>query len=86
MDENNEDEYLAALARLNEDDFTEKKWLILYFDLYKSTLNWPDNLPPICRSNLLDGSLRKKLYETYRAILSEHPHIVDNETKSIKFQ
>ena len=85
MNGSNEDEYLAALAGLNEDGVTEELWLMLHDNLYRSTLNWPDNLPPIGRSNLVDGSLRKKFHETYRSMLSKHLHKVDNKTKSIKF-
>lgn len=80
-----EDGYLAALMRLNEDGITETRWLTLHFNLYKSTLNWPDDLPPIPRSNLYPGLLRTKFHETYKAILAEHPHQLENAGKSLRF-
>ena len=45
-------EYLNALIELSSETFQEKTWLLKHFELYKSTLNWPDNLPPISRSFL----------------------------------
>jgi hypothetical protein len=55
-----ESPYLQALVEINSLPFSEKEWLLGNFDLYKSTLNWPDNLPPIGRSNLEKGMLIEK--------------------------
>ena len=74
-----ESPYLQALVAINFLPFSEKEWLLSNFDLYKSTLNWPDNLPPIRRSNLQKGTLIEKFNTTYREILSEFDHELDNE-------
>lgn len=55
-----EQDYLKALAKINQKDYDEKKWLIDNFELFKSTLNWPDGLSPINRTNLLDGAFKKR--------------------------
>jgi hypothetical protein len=74
-----ESSYLQALVEINSPPFSEKEWLLSNFDLYKSTLNWPDNLPPIRRSNLQKGMLIEKFNTTYREILSEFDYKLDNE-------
>ncbi|MEI8270785.1 MAG: hypothetical protein WCG45_05460 [bacterium] len=78
-----EDEYLKALMEMSKDGFNEEKWLIKYFELYKSTLNWPDGLPPINRCNLIEGTLRDKFNSTYSASLSEFDHKLNYETKTL---
>ncbi len=52
-----EDNCLIALAEINSLDFCTKKWIINNFELYKTTLIWPENLPQINRSNLIIGTL-----------------------------
>lgn len=75
----NESPYLDALVEINSDYFNDEKWLITNFELYKSTLNWPVNLPPINRSNLNVGTLQEKFNASYREILSEFDYEMDNE-------
>ena len=70
--------YLQALVAINSLPFSEKEWLLSNFDLYKSTLNWPDNLPPIRRSNLQKGTLIEKFNTSYREILSDFDYKLDN--------
>ena len=67
-----EDLYLKALAEINSDYFSDKTWLIKYFDLYKQTLNWPKNLPPIRRGDVVKGTLKEKfhLFETHKTHLN----------------
>jgi len=79
---NSEDEYLKALTKFS--DLENKFWLIQYFDLYKSTLNWPHGLPPINRSNLINGTLREKFNSTYRKILSDFDYELNNEKQTLK--
>ena len=79
----NESPYLDALVEINSDHFNDKKWLITNFELYKSTLNWPVNLPPINRSNLNEGTLKEKLNATYQEILLEFEYEFDNENKTL---
>jgi hypothetical protein len=74
-----ESPYLQALVAINSLPFSGKEWLLSNFDLYKSTLNWPDNLPPIRRSNLQKGTLIEKFNTTYNENLSEFDHELDNE-------
>lgn len=79
----NESPYLDALVEINSDYFNDEKWLITNFELYKSTLNWPVNLPPINRSNLEVGTLQEKFNATYQEILLEFEYEFDNENKTL---
>lgn len=74
-----EDIYLRALAEMSNIHFNEKEWLINNFDLYKQTLNWPPNLPPINRCYLIKGTLREKFNSTYKERLSEFEYELNNE-------
>jgi hypothetical protein len=76
-----ESSYLRALIEINSTPFSEKEWLLSNFELYKRTLNWPDNLPPIRRSNLQVGTLIEKFSTNYREILSEFDYELDNENR-----
>ena len=78
-----EEFYLKALVEINDDYYDEKQWLIKHFDLYKQTANWPDGLPPIARSNLLEGTLRQKFHMTYSGLLDEFKHHFDNYKKTL---
>ena len=79
----NEQEYLNALEELKSIDFNQKKWLLNYFELYKVTLNWPTGLPPINRTNLLDGTHRKNFNFNYCEILKGYDYKFDNHSKQI---
>jgi hypothetical protein len=78
-----EDIYLRALAELSKSHFNEKAWLIKNFELYKLTLNWPFNLPPINRSNLLKGTLREKFNSVYKEILTEYEYELNNDDQTL---
>lgn len=82
----NEDLYLKALIELNSDHFSEKIWLIKYFELYKQTLNWPKGFPPIRRSNLVKGTLNEKFNMTYLEILKalHSGYLLDNNTQTLE--
>lgn len=79
------DLYLKALAEINSDQFSDKVWLIKYFELYKQTLNWPKDLPPIKRSNLIKGTLKEKFNSTYLEILKEleSGYLLENKTQTL---
>ena len=79
-----EQDYLNALTKINAIDYDEEKWLIDNFELFKSTLNWPDGLPPINRTNLIEGTLRKKFNLFYSNLLNEYSH--DLKNKKLIFQ
>ena len=81
-----EDDYLRALAEMSNVHFTEKEWLINNFELYKLTLVWPPNLPPINRPNLVKGTLKEKFNSTYRIVLSEFDYEFNNEKRTLKFK
>jgi len=78
-----EQDYLSALIKINEKDFDEKKWLIDNFELYKSTLNWPSGLSPINRSNLIEGTIKKKFNSFYYNLLNEFNFEFDNNYKQL---
>jgi hypothetical protein len=81
-----EDLYLKALAEINSDNFSDKVWLIKYFDLYKQTLNWPKDLPPIRRSDVVKGTLKEKFHLTYPQILKEleYVYLMDGEDQTLE--
>ena len=81
-----EDKYLKALSEINSDEFQERDWLYRNFKLYKETLNWPDNLPPIKRSNLIKGTLREKFNSTYKEILQEFEYSLNLKSKMLKIK
>lgn len=81
-----EDLCLKALAEINSDHFSDKTWLIKYFELYKQTLNWPKNLPPIRRGDVVKGTLKEKFHLTYPQILKEleYVYIMDGEDQTLE--
>ncbi|MEI6312223.1 MAG: reverse transcriptase family protein [Bacteroidota bacterium] len=82
----NEENYLKALTEISNNGFTKKNWLINNFELYKQTLNWPKNLPPINRSNLIKGTLRERFNSTYKELLSEFEYELNNENQMLKIK
>lgn len=76
-----EQEYLNALEELKSIDFIEDKWLLNYFELYKLTLNWPTGLPPINRTNLIEGTHRNVFNFNYGEILKGYDYKFDNNNK-----
>jgi hypothetical protein len=78
-----EDKYLKALAEMSNNHFNEKQWLINNFELYKLTLNWPPNLPPINRCSRMKGTLRETFNKTYNEILSKFEYELNNNDKTI---
>ena len=87
MDTNfDEDKYLKALSEINSDEFQERDWLYRNFNLYKETMNWPDNLWPIERSNLIKGTLREKFNSTYKEILQEFDYRLDKKLKTLEIK
>lgn len=79
--EDNEQEYISALMELKRIDVDEEKWLLNYFELYKLTLNWPTGLPPINRTNLLEGTHRFFFNFNYNKILKGYDYKFDNNNK-----
>lgn len=79
-----ENDYLKALAQYNY--LKRKIWLVQYFDLYKSTLIWPDGLPPIKTCNLIVGTTKEKFYSIYRSALSEFDYTFDNDKRTLKIE
>lgn len=81
----NDSKFLEALSDLISADLEEKEWLFRYFELFKTTIIWPKNLPPINRSNLLLGTLKHKFNETYWVILEENGGKLDIIVKTLVF-
>jgi lipoate synthase len=75
--------FLKALSSINSDNYDEKTWLKNNFELFKQTLIWPENLPPINRSMMVKGSLMLKFNETYNEILSEYDYVLNNKTRAL---
>ena len=84
--EYDESPYLKALSEMSSDDYEERDWLYRNFNLYKETLIWPDNKPPIGRSNLIKGTLREKFHLTYTEILEEFDYRLDNKLKTLEIK
>jgi hypothetical protein len=83
---NDENKYYQALDDLNKLNLSKKKWLLDNFNLYKKTLNWPDNLPPINRSNLVTSPHIEKFNISYKSILLEFDYRFDNEKKILELK
>ena len=81
-----ESPYIKALLEISSDGFEERDWLYRNFKLYKKTLNWPYNLPPIGRSNLVKGTLREKFHSTYQEILAEFEYILNLKLKTLEIK
>jgi hypothetical protein len=79
----NEDKYIKAFAEMNNTHFNEKEWLVNNFEIYKLTLNWPHNLPPIDRSNLIKGTLREKFNSIYKEILTDYEYELNNDDQTL---
>jgi hypothetical protein len=77
-----EDDYLKALVQFS--NLSSKIWLLKYFELYKSTLNWPVGLPPINRCSLISGTLREKFNLTYHVTLLDFEYKLDNEKQTLE--
>ncbi len=82
----NESKYIQALSEFSNDKFFKQKWLMDNFELYKQTLNWPENLPPISRSKLIKGSLMEKFNSTYKELLCEFEYKLNNEKKTLEIE
>lgn len=82
----NEDKYLKVLAEINSNQFNEKIWLANNFQLYKQTLNCPENFPPINRSNLITGTLMEKFNSTYKELLSEFEYELNSEKQTLEIK
>lgn len=79
-----DDEYLTALREMTDETILDTVWLLKYFELYKTTLNWPDNLPPITRSFLSQTPLMESFNQHYLNILHQFEYTLDNTTHSLK--
>jgi len=78
-----EDKYIKAFAAMSNNHFNEKEWLVNNFEIYKLTLNWPPNLPPINRSNLIKGTLREKFNSIYKEILTDYEYELNNDDQTL---
>ncbi len=81
-----ESPYLKALSEMSFDDFEEREWLLRNFNLYKETLNWPFNRPPIGRSNLIKGTLWEKFHLTYYEMLKEFEYSLDIKSRTLEIK
>lgn len=79
----NDDKYLKALSEINDQNYDEIAWLYSYFELYKTTLNWPDDLPPLKRCYLKKGQLKEKFNSVYREILGKNNYQFDNKKQTL---
>jgi hypothetical protein len=79
-----DDEYLKVLIELSSEKFQAKTWLLKHFELYKTTLNWPDNLPPISRSFLSQNHTMESFNYHYLNTLCQFEYTLNNKTHSLK--
>ncbi len=76
------DKYLQALSKYSNDK--ELEWLIDYFDLYKSTLIWPDNLPPLETIGM--SKFKKSFHNFYKEHLNNYEHELVNNKRILKIK
>jgi hypothetical protein len=60
--------YTKALSDYNNKK--ESLWLKEYFNLFKTTLTWPENLPPLKKFNLNESQL--SFHEYYNEVLEKY--------------
>jgi len=77
-----ESDYIRGLSKYL--DLDRKTWLIGFFEMYKSTLNWPPGLPPIPRCYMYKGTLREKFHSIYRNALTEFEYKFDNDYRTLE--
>ena len=76
--------YFEALSEINSLKIEKKIWLKQYFELYKETLIWPDDLPPINRSFLKKDPDKQNFNSVFKKILTEFDYTLDNKEKTLK--
>jgi hypothetical protein len=74
------DKYLQALSNYSEEE--ELEWLIHYFDLYKNTLTWPDDLPPLVRIGM--SKFKKSFHGFYKEHLDKYEYEFVNYKRKLK--
>lgn len=82
----NEVNFIKALLEINDLNLTKSKWLLENFILYKQSLNWPNNLPPIKRTSIIKSTIVYKFNIIYESILNEFDYKFNNEEKTLELK
>lgn len=82
----NEDNFIKALAEINNLNLIKSEWLLNNFILYKQSLNWPNNLPPIKRTRMIKSPIVDKFNIIYESVLNEFDYRFNNEEKILELK
>jgi hypothetical protein len=81
-----EDNFINALVEINNLNLIKSEWLLNNFILYKQSLNWPNNLPPIKRTCVIKSPIVEKFNIIYESILNEFEYRFNNEEKKLELK
>ena len=81
-----EDNFIKALVEINNLNLIKSEWLLNNFILYKQSLNWPNNLPPIKRTCVIKSPIVEKFNIIYESILNEFEYRFNNEEKKLELK
>jgi hypothetical protein len=81
-----EEKHIKALLEINNLNLLKRKWLLDYFILYKQSLNWPNNLPPIKRTCIINTPSIEKFNLKYESILSQFDYRLNDEEKRLELK
>lgn len=82
----NEDNFIKALLEINNLNLIKSEWLLNNFILYKQSLNWPNNLPPIKRTCIIKSPIVDKFNIIYESVLNEFDYRFNNEEKILELK
>jgi hypothetical protein len=82
----NEDNFIKALVEINNLNLIKSEWLLNNFILYKQSLNWPNNLPPIKRTCIIKSPIVDKFNIIYESVLNEFDYRFNNEEKILELK
>lgn len=82
----NEVNFIKALVEINDLNLTKSEWLLENFILYKHSLNWPNNLPPIKRTCIINSPIVEKFNIIYESILYEFDYRFNIEEKILELK
>ncbi len=82
----NEDNFIKALVEINNLNLIKSEWLLNNFILYKQSLNWPNNLPPIKRTCMIKSPIVDKFNIIFESVLNEFDYRFNNEEKILELK
>ncbi len=76
------DKYLQALSKYSE--LNELTWIVSHLDLYKTTLIWPDDLPPLATYGM--NKFKQSFHDFYKEHLNNYEYELINNERILKIK